>query len=58
MKKGTYTVQELIDTLNTVEDKNLPVFVYVVDINELEDGEHTPILLIDTSLLDRIDLNI
>ena len=46
------TVQDLIDTLNQIENKQLPISVYDVDSGFLHDFD------IDLDLTDRIDLNI
>ena len=47
------TVKELIEELQQIENKDLPVFVYNVEQGELND-----ITLIDTDISDRIDINI
>lgn len=58
MVKDTYTVRELIDILETVEDKELPVFVYIVDLGQMDEGNPTPITLVDLSISDRVDFNV
>ena len=51
------TVQDLIDRLMKIENKELPIFVY-----DTEEGEVREIMededMIDESILDRVDINI
>ena len=47
------TVKELIEELQQIENKDLPVFVYDVEQSDLID-----ITLIDTDISDRVDINI
>ena len=47
------TVKELIEELQQIENKDLPVFVY-----DVEQGELNGITLIDTDISDRVDINI
>ena len=51
IKLNVNTVQELLDQLNNVEDKSLPVFIY-------DNGEILDISLVDTDISDRVDINI
>ena len=51
IKLNVNTVQELLDQLNNVEDKSLPVFIY-------DNGEILNISLVDTDISDRVDINI
>ena len=51
IKLNINTVQELLDQLNNVEDKSLPVFIY-------DNGEILNISLVDTDISDRVDINI
>ena len=51
IKLNIDTVQELLDQLNNVEDKSLPVFIY-------DNGEILNISLVDTDISDRVDINI
>jgi len=51
LKLNINTVQELLDQLNNVEDKSLPVFIY-------DNGEILNISLVDTDISDRVDINI
>ena len=51
IKLNINTVQELLDQLNNVEDKSLPVFIY-------DNGEILDISLVDTDISDRVDINI
>lgn len=46
----TITVQDLIDQLNEVKDKTLPVFMYHED-------EIYKITMVDNSISDRVDIN-
>lgn len=46
------SVQDLIDKLELIKNKNLPVFIFVPD------HDIQPIVDIDESMSDRIDLNI
>lgn len=50
------TVQELIDKLNLIENKSLPVFIYA--LTTLSDSEIHSIDSIDDSINDRIDINV
>lgn len=50
------TVQDLIDKLNEVEDKSKPVFAYL-NVNG-ETYEVVPILMVDDTISDRVDINI
>lgn len=52
------TVQELIDELNEIEDKTKPIFGYVVDYDSGDTYEIAPILMVDDSISDRVDINI
>ena len=47
------TVQELINILSELENKNLPVYVYNTENSEIHE-----ISLVDTDISDRVDLNI
>ena len=51
IKLNVNTVQELLDQLNNVEDKSLPVFIY-------DNGEILNISLVDTDISNRVDINI
>ena len=51
IKLNINTVQELLDQLNNVEDKSLPVFIY-------DNGEILNISLVDTDISNRVDINI
>ena len=53
IKKRNLTVQDLINELNTVEDKTKPVFIY----ND-KNSDIYSIELIDTDISDRVDINI
>ena len=44
------TVQDLIDALEQVEDKSLPVFAY--------NGEPMEVDFVDNTITDRVDLNV
>jgi hypothetical protein len=46
------TVQDLINLLDNLPDKNLPIFLYNNTITELTDD------MIDLNITDRIDINI
>lgn len=50
------TVQELINELNLIENKSLPVYIYA--LNTLPGSEIHDINSIDTSISDRIDINV
>ena len=47
----TMTVQDLIDELCMVEDRTLPVYIW-------QDDNIKPIDMVDTSISDRVDINI
>jgi|LakMenE18May11ns_1017448.scaffolds.fasta_scaffold9362120_2 hypothetical protein len=49
---GLMTVQDLINLLNDLPDKTLPIFLYNSTITELTDD------MIDLNIADRIDINI
>ena len=51
IKLNVNTVQELLDQLNNVEDKSLPVFIY-------DNGEILNISLVDYDISDRVDINV
>ena len=51
IKLNVNTLQGLVDQLNNVEDKSLPVFIY-------DNGEILNISLVDTDISDRVDINI
>ena len=51
IKLNVNTVQELLDQLNNVEDKSLPVFIY-------DNGEILNISLVDTDISNRVNINI
>lgn len=46
------TVQELINLLENVKDKNVRVFLYNGEITEINSD------MVDTSISDRIDINV
>jgi hypothetical protein len=50
------TVQQLIDLLGTIPDKNMPIFAYACEDVNIEDPNW--IDSIDLTISDRIDLNI
>lgn len=52
-----HTVQDLIDQLNQVKDKSLPIAVYVVS-DQFCEGERTRIIHVDDMCEGVIDLNI
>jgi len=52
-----YTVQELIDELNKVEDKTKPIFGYITNEQD-ETFEVVPIVLVDIDISDRVDINL
>lgn len=56
MENKTLTVQDLLDALQTVPDKSLPVYVY--NYNDKNVFPTYPITHIDTFLTDRVDLNV
>lgn len=53
MTKKMLTVQDLLDTLQAIPDKSLPVFIY-----NAYNGEIDPIEDIDISLTDRVDIQV
>ena len=53
IKKRNLTVQDLINELNTVEDKTKPVFIY-----NNKNSDIYSIELVDTDISDRVDINI
>lgn len=52
MNKKATTVQDLINILNNIQDKTLPIFCY-----DDQHGEIFNISTIDTNISDRIDIN-
>ena len=50
-------VRELIEVLETIENKDLQVFVYN-DTGLIDKNDIVPMDLVDDSLTDRVDLNI
>jgi len=51
----TMTVEELMNELNKIENKKLPVFGYI--INGDSTLEVVPITMVDSSISDRVDIN-
>lgn len=57
----TMSVQELIDSLNKIEDKTKPVFAYPCEETNkhpLKEGDITMITYVDSDLNGRVDLSI
>lgn len=50
------TVQELINELNLIPDKSLPIFIYA--LVTLPESEVHQIDSIDLSISDRVDINV
>lgn len=53
MAQKVLRVQDLLDILQTIPDKSLPVFIY-----NACNGEIDPIEDIDVSLTDRVDIQV
>ena len=53
MAQKVLRVQDLLDILQTIPDKSLPVFIY-----NAYNGEIDPIEDIDVSLTDRVDIQV
>lgn len=59
--KFTMTVQDLIDSLNKVTNKNKPVFVYPCEEankKPLKEGDLSRIIYVDDDLNGRVDINV
>lgn len=54
----TFTVQQLINKLSEIKNKNLPVYGYVTDKEAEYSYQIVPIVLVDDSISDRVDINL
>jgi hypothetical protein len=56
-KQFTFSVKKLIEELQKIEDKTKSVYIYIPNIEEIN-CEIMPIVLVDDSITDRVDINI